>query len=346
MRRIKKANISFISLVPAGANKLPAIYKADGSVEVSTLIQAAKDFDEQGELTAVVYAPNLRDSQGDIADESVVKQMAYDFIANGGKVDIRHDGKPVGPEKARVAQTFLVQKSDERFHGWKDRDGNAVDLTGAWATVIKIDDPELRKKYRSGEWAGVSMGGTAIVEQEKSDLESLLKALLSKMNPPNPNQKDEAMDKAELQAMFKEFTTELVKALKPEPKKNEPEEKKDDAPVFKGDVSNPRDVRKHARQVELYALKKGTDWSDPKSIHAYSEAVAALKAEWEQEDAAAGEETEQVSKGSTRDRAPVSGRSNSVVVAGLSKAEQAMLEAGKAIAESFNISKGRATAAK
>ena len=94
-RRIRKANISFISLVPSGANKIEAVYKDDGSVTFGSLLKTSDTFDEQGLLTAVVYAPELRDSQGDIADAAVVKQMAHDFIANGAKIDIRHDGKAV-----------------------------------------------------------------------------------------------------------------------------------------------------------------------------------------------------------------------------------------------------------
>ena len=33
MRRIKKARIEFISLCPKGVNKMPVLYKADGTVE-------------------------------------------------------------------------------------------------------------------------------------------------------------------------------------------------------------------------------------------------------------------------------------------------------------------------
>jgi hypothetical protein len=298
MRRIRKANISFISLVPAGANKLAPVYKADGSIELGTLIKVADGFDEQGELTAVVYAPEHRDSQGDIADASVIKDAAYDFISNGAKVDIKHDGKAVGRDRARVGETFLVQKTDERFHGWKDREDKPVDLTGAWATVIKIDDPELRKKYRSGEWAGVSMGGTAIVEQEKAGrFDEMLEKLAKFLNPPTNPQPEPEPDMDETKMLkaisdgFSTMTAELVKALKPElPKAPEPkpEEK---APIFKGRYDDPRALELHQRETVMFQLRKGTDFSDPASLQAYREQVVALKAAWVEEDKAAGIET-------------------------------------------------------
>lgn len=302
-RRIKKANITFISLVPKGANKIAPIFKDDGSVEVRTL---SKLDDEKGELTAVVYAPELRDSQGDIADAEVVKDMAHEFIANGASIDIRHDGKAVSREKARVAESFIVHKSDNRFHGWKDYDGNPVDLTGSWATVIKIDDEGLRKKYRSGEWSGVSMGGTAVVEQEKESsfdlfLEKLSKALNPKPSTPPPAT-DETMDKETLKSItdsIEKGFSELAKSLKPEtPPTPEPgkDKKKDEpeAPKFIGKMDDERALTLYARKLELFNLKKGIDWSDPKSILAYREQVAVLKEEWAEEDAEAGIDEETV----------------------------------------------------
>jgi hypothetical protein len=255
---------------------LRPVYKSDdGTVTFGTLVKASDNFDEHGELTSVVYAVEHRDSQGDIADAEVVKDMAYGFISEGGKVDIRHDGKAVGPDRARVGETFLVQKTDPRFHGWKDADGKPVDLTAAWATVIKIDDPELRKKYRSGEWAGVSMGGTAIVEQEKAELSDLVDALKKAFKPdPEPQTKDSAMDKEQFLALQKTMTdgfTALAKAL--EPKIEKPEappkppvtvEKK--APVFRGKLTDENAVRKHSLEVRLFELEKGVDFSNPQSV--------------------------------------------------------------------------------
>lgn len=350
MRRIKKASIKFISLVPAGANKIEPVYKADGSVSFGTLIKA-DSFEEKGELTAVVYAPNLRDSQGDVADAEVVKQMAYDFIANGASIDINHDNKPVPHDRARVAETFIVQKTDERFHGWTDRDGNPIDLTGAWATVIKIDDPDLRKKYKNGDWAGVSMGGTAIVEQEKADVEKLVELLTKAINPPNPNQQPSMtpQDLEVLKTALKEGFDSLAKAIVPTVETKKADAKPaDDTPVFKGDASNDRHLELHARAVQLHHLKKAVKWDDAESIRTYREAVSVLKAEWKEADDAAGivEETAVQAAKQVRKAGPAEGKSESshLTAIGVAKSDQDLLAAGAELAESFQKSRVAKTA--
>ena len=68
-RRILKAKISFLSLCPRGMNQIQTMFKSeDGEnheVFLSTLIKG--DMTEQGELLAVVYAPDMVDGEGDTA---------------------------------------------------------------------------------------------------------------------------------------------------------------------------------------------------------------------------------------------------------------------------------------
>lgn len=358
MRRIRKAKIEFISLVPAGANMLQPVYKTDGSVQFGALTKASDNFDEAGELTAVVYAPEHRDSQGDIASAEVVKEMAYDFVANGAKVDIRHDGKALPPEKARVGETFIVQKTDQRFHGWKDRTGKDVNLEGAWATVIKIDDPELRKKYRNGEWAGVSMGGTAIVDQEKSaTLDDFVAAIQKAMNPTRPNQPEsDTMNEEQFKILQKSLTDgftalgeNLAKALTPktpekpaDPTPPKPAEKK--PPVFKGDYSNEIDVRKHAIALEMFKLEKETNIEDPDQFLEFMEKSAELRAELAE--LKAQEPERQTTRRTTfRKAGPAAGHGGDAVASNVpdflqvlpvSKEEQNAMAAGAAMADIHN----------
>jgi len=248
MRRIKKARIKHISLVPRGANQLPVIYKSDDDIRFATII---KDNIEEGELTAIVYAPETRDSQGDIASAEVIKEMAHDFAKNGEGIDIRHDGQTVDKDKAYVAESFIVQKDDERFSDTRDYDGNPVDVTGAWATVIKIDDESLRQEYRDGKWNGVSMGGTAVVEAEKTG--------------KSPKGEIE-MTKEEMQALLKEnneavlttVTTTLIKAgVLPDPEATEdPKAKPDPAPVFKGAMNSEADRKAHKKRLAIWKAEQ------------------------------------------------------------------------------------------
>jgi len=182
-RRIKKARIDFISLVPRGANQLPVLYKSDESrIAIQTLFKGDID---HGEVTAIVYAPEKRDSQGDIASADVIKEMAADFLRRGGEIDIRHNGKALSKEDVYIAESFIVQKGDARFADMKDYSGDPVgDMTGSWAVVLKIENEQLRDLYREGKWEGVSMAGPAEVDfTEKEDTtQDILSLDLSKAN--------------------------------------------------------------------------------------------------------------------------------------------------------------------
>ena len=57
-RRIKNADVQFVTLCPRGANRMSVVYKSDGHAEFDALHK----FDvERGELLAVVYSPEMRD---------------------------------------------------------------------------------------------------------------------------------------------------------------------------------------------------------------------------------------------------------------------------------------------
>jgi hypothetical protein len=289
MRRIKAARITHISLVPRGANRMPVIYKADDqTVDLEMLFKASED---QGELTAIVYAPETRDSQGDVASADVVKQMMYDAAKEGVEIDLRHDGVAVNKENAYIAESFLVQKGDPRFEGIKDYHDNPVDPAGSWGVVIKIDDPVLRQKYRDGEWNGVSMGGTAVVESDKSDdgVERLL-AGMSKLLNDTDHQGDIDMTPEELTAALEKSNETLATSIlagvkelvKSDDTKKEEAPKKEEpaAPVFKGDPFDEEAVAAHQRKVALFAITKDVDWTDPVSIGEYQAKMAEFKEEF------------------------------------------------------------------
>lgn len=250
--KIKRASISFISLCPRGKNCMPVLYKSQMPDENEHLVKAqfltkiGEDFAEQGELLAVVWAPDVPDTDGDFAEADVVKAMAHDYMRNGGQIDVRHDGAALAKERAFVAESFIVSKGDERFSDFTDYDGEPVDVTGSWAVVLKILDPELRKEYREGGWNGVSMFGTAEMEPiEKEDPVSLTKE--------------------DVQEIVKEALATVVKAVAPAP-----EPKTDDnAPQFKGDAKDRKAVAKHLEALESYKLLKSVDWNDPESVAHY-----------------------------------------------------------------------------
>lgn len=304
-RKILKADVRFISLCRRGANRLPVMYKsidslpddlrkAMGSVDrdracfsMSLLTKGAMD--DKGELLAVVYAPDLEDSQGDYADRDVIREAMHSAARNGLALDIHHDGQALGKDRAYVAESFEIMPNDPRFAGTTDDSGNPVDVTGGWGVLIKVTDPALREKYRNGEWSGVSMGGTylpgpeeGLNKAEVGLLERLLKALVfprSKHNPliPETGHGDIEMTKEELQAILKESNEQLAKALveslapKKEGKADDGGKQEDTTkkPAYSGDPTDAKAIAEHLAKLQKEALSKSVDWSDPASVKEY-----------------------------------------------------------------------------
>lgn len=249
-RRIKKAKIRFISLCPRGANQLPTLYKEDGSFEIETLVKTNV---ELGEITSIVYAPEFRDSQGDIASAQVIKDMAYDFSKAGGKIDIRHDGRDVGRERAFVAESFIVQKDDPRFSDMADYKGNPVNLTGAWATVIKLEDPALRSLYTEQGWQGVSMAGSAEVEIERQDTRSVA----DQLSDHYQQETDMALNDTDLEKIAGMISATLAEALKKEPAAEvDPAPAASTIPTFEGDPLSKEDVEAHREALRKHGLQE------------------------------------------------------------------------------------------
>lgn len=271
---------------------MPAILKSDGAFEVELL---SKDMTDNGELNALVYAPEFRDVDGDIATAEVIKEMAYESTRNGVEIDIRHDNKPLGRDRAFVAESFIVQKGDPRFQDLTDYAGKPVDPTGAWGVVIKIDDPQLQKLYREGGWQGISMQGVAEVEHEKEDnqltVEGIFDILASRLqlkkNNPTPEE-DMAISAEDLtlisKAVAEAVAASLAKAA-PEKPESKPAGKEDEggqeqkAPIFKGNPADPAAVKKHVKAIRAYELKKTVDWSDVESVADYATALVAMEKE-------------------------------------------------------------------
>ncbi len=296
-RRFTKANINFLSLCPRGVNRLPVIYKSeDKSLNLDTIIKASEGFDDNGELTAVVYAPEFRDSEGDIASAAVIKEAMYESARNGLSIDMRHNEKALPKTAAFIAESFIVQKGDARFTDMKDYNDKPVDVTGAWAVVIKIEDKGLRKAYKDKEWNGISMGGTAAVEMEKADLsDNVLEKLAKLLNTPTGKEDNDMTDKelkdalaANNEALAASVATAVAKAMKPtEAAPVVKEEAKPvvlTAPIFKGSMSDIKAVKAHQLELKKFNLAKAVDFNDDKSVETYMAELAKL-------DEATGEKT-------------------------------------------------------
>lgn len=375
MRRIVSAKIRFLSLVPRGANQFPTIYKSDSddTVTISSLVKATDDFDEQGELLSVVYAPEVEDSQGDIASAEVIKEMMQGAAKDGFDLDIRHDGQALSKQDAFVAESFLIQKNDPRFADFKNYQGESVDVTGGWATVIKIENKDLRKAYREGEWDGVSMAGDGVFATEKQDVDGFLEKLAALMKN-NPSDGDLDMDRKELESILKErdekltssIVAEVTKALKPEPTKKEGEAEgegegestvsKAECPVKKPvlkSATDPKALAAYQKELTAYSLAKDVDWEDPEAVAAYAKAVAESGEEISDEDAnVEKEDSEEVadlkrklakaqrSSNVTEEGNGPNKPSKTTSASGISKEDADLLEAGRKAGQEHSKARG------
>lgn len=253
LKRILDARITRIALCKEGKNGFKTLFKSDGSIEINTLVKSQSE----GELLAVVYAPNRPDFDDEFAEPHVVKAMAHEFLRDHRELDIEHEGEALDNEDAYVAESFIIAKGDERFSNWKRYDGEpAGDLTGSWAVKIQIDNPELRKAYANGGWDGVSMFGHAAVEHV--DVVAASKRVAGRLGGGEKHM-DKTELKAALDAFMSEVRAEIAKAVKPSEKpadddKDQPEEMQ--APEFEGDVDNPEDLQKFEKSLRTFELRK------------------------------------------------------------------------------------------
>lgn len=287
-RRIVGGEITRIALCRRGANHQPVIYKSDEDLEFAALTKAT----EEGELLAVVYVPERTDVQGDVAARQVIKHFAHGFNRDHRELDLHHDGKVLGNDQAYVAESFIVAKGDSRFADWQDYSGNRVDLEGAWAVVIKLEDPALRAAYRDGELNGVSMFGTAIVEPvEKSadDADAIAKRILDQLVERARNEETEEIEMtkeemqalldAQSQAILAKVDEKLKPAAKPEGDEK-PVEKDEDAgedagepmPEFTGNPLRKADVEAYQAKLTVWSarteLAKAQKAGDAKGVAA------------------------------------------------------------------------------
>ncbi len=284
-RQILKAKIGFISLCPAGANTIRTMYKSDDGDKNIDLQVLSKDMSEQGELICCVYAPDMEDSQGDQASAEVIKDFAYDFAKNGGNIDIRHNEKALSSEDIFIAETLIIQKGDERFEGMEDYEGNPVDVTDGWGVILKVEDEDLRRLYRSGDWGGVSMGGMMQVRDtsDETNIEKILKTIFA---PLMKNRKQEKSDMslndkdlkqvAEVVTKTLDARDEVTKKKADEVKVAKEKADKENAdktklgigmvePVLKADPSED-DVAKHRKNLAIFELSKKVDPKDSSAL--------------------------------------------------------------------------------
>lgn len=299
-RRILDGDIFFLSLVDVGANEVVPVLKGKNLVKIESVAKMSKE----GLLHTLIYGPDRVDTDGDTADKAGVQKLAHNYIRNmvGSGIDVMHNCKPVDSKDAYVCESFIIQKNgDDRFKGVQI-DGRIIEdtteLDGWWASIIKLNAPELREPFETGEWTGVSMYGSARVESvSKSDFTQALANRLG-INPTKENDMDEKTLAAELAKALSPLVEKLETITKTVSAESTPVEPvvKTEPIEFEGDMDDLEDVAKHEEKIFRGSLdfNKPVDlkkWRNYLAEKAENEAKAKAK-----EAEGKGDETDELKK--------------------------------------------------
>lgn len=209
---LKDIQVTFLSLVPRGANGKRIIWKSaengngTGEMLEIELKSIKKSGDEERMVFGIVYSPDQVDTQGDFAKASEIKRAAHSFMKECSihNVDIKHD---FDPKDAYVAESWITKGKDSLFEKEPD---------GSWAVGIKVESDELWAQIKKGELAGISMAGRAVKvkKEDGGDILTKMEEMLTRIFKGAAVKKDDSCAGDTKKDEFKpEDVTELAKQL-------------------------------------------------------------------------------------------------------------------------------------
>lgn len=104
---------------------------------------------------AIKDGEEVTDLQGDQIDPATLEQAVTDFMlefGNHGGTGMMHEGKPVGDIIASLVTTPAIVQAF--FPG-------ATDVPIGWILGVKVNDPDVWARVKSGELRAFSIQGTA-----------------------------------------------------------------------------------------------------------------------------------------------------------------------------------------
>ncbi len=103
----------------------------------------------------VVLEPTLEmgapDSQGDLYSAATVRAAKESWDRNGRVMGLQHQG--AAGNRVTVLDSFILD-ADATVNG-------APVVSGSWLLAVHVEDPELWRRFRSGDISGFSIGGYA-----------------------------------------------------------------------------------------------------------------------------------------------------------------------------------------
>jgi len=143
----------------ACAKSLKDCKKCD-TVSKAVYVEIAKANNEEQTVTGVVLQPETTDAQGDIYDASVIKQAAYNYLANynkSTKLGRQHQDFKKWQKRFALVESYLAPMDFAL--------GSKVVKGGSWIMTVKVLDGKIWTMVKEGKITGFSIGGKARVQQ-------------------------------------------------------------------------------------------------------------------------------------------------------------------------------------
>jgi len=162
MNELRNIDVHIISIVDKGANRKNIIWKAldANNDNFQHSFNIKKTNDEKRIVYGIVYSPNEVDAHGDFATSEEIEKACYGFMKKSktNSIDTQHDMNVC--QDCFVGENWIV----------KDHDALFPDDLGAWAIGIRVENDEVWKSVKSGEFGGISMYGHAEKVEKSEDV--------------------------------------------------------------------------------------------------------------------------------------------------------------------------------
>lgn len=116
--------------------------------EFSTIL--FKAMGEKMLVTGVVAEPDSIDTQGDLIPIEEIEKACHSFMLSSQLVGLQH----LMEAPARVVESYICPID------WQVSENEMV-KKGSWVITVKVQEPEIWRMIKSGEFTGFSIGGFA-----------------------------------------------------------------------------------------------------------------------------------------------------------------------------------------
>lgn len=121
---------------------------------------AVKDFSKEKRLIyAMVYEPNVLDTDAEMMLEADVEKACHEFMLKGYIADAVDTDHNHIANACQIVECAVARKGDDLFP------------EGSWWVAIKCFNDEIWEGVKSGKYAGLSLEGTLIKLDAVADLE-------------------------------------------------------------------------------------------------------------------------------------------------------------------------------